>query len=335
MPLLPQKLGDIKTTSVNAANGSIDTGVVYDAVNAAKIGQIGGTPVGHPSAMLRVAREGLRHFLSRDIHIEFGKRFEWFQEDSNGIEIGFKDGSVLRGSVLVGADGASSAVRSQLLTGLTAQPARYLPIVGTFDLSCTEQVEELHRKASAVLIVCESNIRFMVGLLNTAPDKSTAHGYYAVCYKPESFAEESEWLLAASQQDLFDKAVGLTKHFDSEFTKYIHISGVANIRNPPLTFREFSPPDGLPNGRVTLIGDALHAMMPFRGAGANTALLDACDLAERLKRIQNFQDIGELEVTLEQFAFEACKRGQDVVAATRASGEDMHLVLGIEASAKL
>ena len=53
----------------------------------------------------------------------------------------------------------------------------------------------------------------------------------------------------------------------------------------PTTLSQFSirtsvPVAPWPTGRVTLIGDAIHAMTPYRGVGANMALEDAV----RLKR---------------------------------------------------
>ena len=42
------------------------------------------------------------------------------------------------------------------------------------------------------------------------------------------------------------------------------------------------PLPGWPASRVTLLGDAIHAMSPARGSGANTALRDAALLADEL-----------------------------------------------------
>jgi 2-polyprenyl-6-methoxyphenol hydroxylase-like FAD-dependent oxidoreductase len=39
-------------------------------------------------------------------------------------------------------------------------------------------------------------------------------------------------------------------------------------------------------GRVTLLGDALHNMTPFRGIGANTALRDAALLRDTLNEVE-------------------------------------------------
>lgn len=278
--------------------------------------------------MLRVRRERLRHFLQKDLDVEFGKQLEYYREDEHGVTAFFKDGSRARGSILVGADGASSNVRSQLLNK-QAQGAPYLPIVGICRFS-RQELQKLQSVASALFIACADDLRFLTGLLETEPDNSAALAYWAVCTKSSNPDKDAEWMQTASKEELFEMAVGLTANLDQSLTFAIHKTGPEGVMTPPLRFREFSISENLPAGRVTLMGDAVHTMMPFRGAGANTALLDACDLASLIIEAEKRDNGYNVVSVLQEYSSIACPRGAAAVAATQASGDDMHKVLAID-----
>jgi 2-polyprenyl-6-methoxyphenol hydroxylase-like FAD-dependent oxidoreductase len=55
------------------------------------------------------------------------------------------------------------------------------------------------------------------------------------------------------------------------------------------------------NGRVTLAGDAAHAMTMYRGEGANHGILDAALLVDELKKIQK----GEIDQKIAIDSYEA------------------------------
>src|SRR5262249_45065486 len=56
-------------------------------------------------------------------------------------------------------------------------------------------------------------------------------------------------------------------------------------RTFPLAIRAGAPVPDWPTGRVTLLGDAVHATTPVGGTGANTALRDAALLSTRLREV--------------------------------------------------
>lgn len=72
--------------------------------------------------------------------------------------------------------------------------------------------------------------------------------------------------------------------------------------------------------RVTLLGDAAHAMTTHRGIGANTAFADALDLANALMHKDDpWKGIAEYEQTM-------IKRGFEAVRASKQMTDTIHAV---------
>jgi 2-polyprenyl-6-methoxyphenol hydroxylase-like FAD-dependent oxidoreductase len=81
--------------------------------------------------------------------------------------------------------------------------------------------------------------------------------------------------------------------------------------------------------RVTLLGDAIHSMTPYRGIGANIALKDAALLCEKLIQVHRgnkslLEAIAEYEADMREYAFaavEASRRSMEqAVGEKRAFG---------------
>ena len=133
--LLPSDLGNIRQASVNYGIPDLDHIALLNATTGEHVASLGGVPDDQPGHILRVGRERLRHYLWKDVSVTMGKKFSHYVEDPAGVTAYFSDGSNATGTMLVGADGAHSYVRKQLL-GDEHQwvVSSLIPIVGVFEL---------------------------------------------------------------------------------------------------------------------------------------------------------------------------------------------------------
>lgn len=321
--LLPSDLGDIEQVSVNRGLSIDDEIQVRDAVTGEYLTRLGGIPKGSPGHMLRANRERFRDFLWKNIPVHTAKVFDHYTEDANGVTVYFKDSTVSRGAALIGCDGARSHIRGQLIGGKDSHPvlSSYTPIMGECDVSPEMHIKLAQHGNAGMLIGNMPGVRVLVGLRTVQPDMSSANWYFVLVYQTENPEAEAEWAEKATATELYEKVMAKTTGMYSLYTDLFEMTGPEGMVTHGYKFYEYVSPESLPYGRVTLLGDAAHSMIPMKGAGANTALDDACDLGKLIADKTHSGNAVQWPELLKEYERIMLPRGAEIVLASRRAGE--------------
>jgi 2-polyprenyl-6-methoxyphenol hydroxylase-like FAD-dependent oxidoreductase len=277
-----------------------------------------------PESVRPVSRITLRQILLDGLTgvVSFDKTFLSFEDAPDGrITVHFADGSTASADVLIGADGAGSRMRTQLLPQAQRIDTGIVAISGRFTLDEAARRETPQVVFQGPTLFMGPPGRFMFASAVEYPEGKTSP-YDRDEYVMWGFsARRTRLVLPGSIESLSSEAarvlvLGQMKNWHPSLRRLVERADA-----PTMTcFAVKSAQEVGPwlTRNVTLLGDALHNMTPFRGMGANTALRGAAALRRALVAVSK----GEQELIPSLAAYE-----RDMIdhgfAAVRASLTNM------------
>lgn len=199
-------------------------------------------------------------------YVRLGKRTTQVHDDGDGVTVQFEDGSHEKVDVLIGADGIHSTVRTAMLgkeqpqfTGVVA----YRAVVPVEKLGGLPNMDNFTKWWGS-----NPDVQIVSFPLNRGKD------LFIFATTPQAGWELESWTapgdvgeLREIYNDFHPEARALLAACDSVLKSALY------IRDPLPTWHK---------GRMVLLGDACHPMMPFMAQGAGQAIEDAVVLARCL-----------------------------------------------------
>lgn len=234
---------------------------------------------------IHIARQTLRAALLNQLEncttIHWGhKLLSLSKNSSGGTDLVFQVGTetVLKtADLVVGADGIRSEVR-QLLIGEATTSLHYLGcivILGICSRQALEDTESSLLDAATVFQTVNGQERIYV--MPYDPDTVMWQCSFPL---PETEAAELSTRGAAAMKT---EVLRRLEKWHSPIPQMLANTPASLLTGYPVYDRALLDPTELNEaGDITLIGDAAHPMSPFKGQGANQALLDALNLARSI-----------------------------------------------------
>ncbi len=278
---------------------------------------------------VHIPRQALRLSLLEQLGnnaVQWGHRLVSTKQcEDKSVELSFQVNGEMKhakADLVVGADGIRSVVRS-ILIGENTTPLRYLGytvILGICSLEALQGVES--------------------SLLDSATVFQTVNGHeriYIMPYSTDSIMwqfsfpmpeEESKALSAQGAQALKEEACRRAQ-WHTPIPQILSATPPSLTSGYPVYDREPLKPELLEKaGAFTLIGDAAHPMSPFKGQGANQALLDALALARTVSLVctpqSNWRETGIRKIVLTEFEEEMLARSAAKVKDSAEAVELLH-----------
>jgi 2-polyprenyl-6-methoxyphenol hydroxylase-like FAD-dependent oxidoreductase len=237
------------------------------------------------------SRQTLRQILATglDDALVFGRSCTGFAESPEGVRLDFADGTHAEADVLVGADGVGSAVRRQFLpqatvvdTGARCLYGKTLLTKETLALVPPMLFEGFTAVIGGRAVGMASGLVRFPEPVEQAAARICPRAHvtpvadylmWAVTAPGPRFGLPEPELLALPPVGLHRLAAEAIAGWHPDLRALVDRAEVEETFLVRVNTSEPTP--AWPSGRVTVLGDAIHAMSPSGGSGANTALTDA------------------------------------------------------------
>ena len=201
--------------------------------------------------------------------VALGKRAQSITPDAEGVDLRFEDGSSARVGLLIGADGIHSAVRSAMFG---AESPRFTGIVAYRAVVPAERVAGVpNLGAFTKWWGPNPQSQIVTFPLNRGRD------VFIFATTPQDSWQLESWTAPCSVDELREQYV--TYHPEARAL----LDACDTVLKTALYERD--PMPAWAQGRMALLGDAAHPMLPFMAQGAGMAIEDAVVLARHLEGV--------------------------------------------------
>jgi salicylate hydroxylase len=304
--------------------------LALDEVNASR--RFGGDGVHQHRSVSRITlRRVLLSGLDQIVH--FGKTFARYEELPTGrVCAHFEDATSAEGDLLVAADGGGSRVRRQFLPDAERIDTGVVAIAGKvfLDSEGGRQVPAELRQGLTMASDRDGHSLFVAlqeiegvavdgfgandasAAADIQFDNSRSYLMWAFGARREKLGLDDYQTGARSHQELRNVVLNAMalRSWDERFRMLVRAADPGTIG--ALAIRTSVPVAPWPTQRVTLLGDAIHSMTPYRGVGANVALKDAVRLCRALTAVHcgerlAIEAIHEYEAGMLDYGFAAVR----------------------------
>ncbi|KAJ3054849.1 hypothetical protein HK097_000655 [Rhizophlyctis rosea] len=332
---------DVKymTVGLKGTNAALETLMKFEAPPVSVDGEV--PPVGTVSRVL--LRHAMASLLLQNSHgngqtagILFDKTYASHQTIGDHVVATFEDGTDTGPvDILIGADGSRSRLRTHLFPQLSYSPLNILNIGASIPLSTLPSdsvlratvtspngaylVRSYSKHGSSMIFLMSHNVVTRVDEIALVVTKKLPEEEMvsfrtrikeAADDKAKAIIVREEYIKALKEGNFHQELLDLSNTMPLE-SYVLHIPMECFSMSIPKGFTASLQPT-----RVVLLGDAAHATTTHAGLGANTALQDAVDLANAIKRALEDAAPATLPNIMQQYHVAMFKRGEKVIKAS-------------------